>query len=184
MGVGAAPGIGLDQPDRVVHPLAWLAANGNRAAVGHRADTVGWDWPCRAPASRPPVGAERCGELIRAALHGGLVHVGEPRAPQHRGACAGTAAWTVWGYRLHLDPAVILPAMRAAADLQGQPMRATRLTVQRSLAADGLLRTEGTRLVRYTCPVPNPAAPGTQIRRWDLDATALVDVDLVGAVTR
>ena len=28
MGVGAAPGVGLDQPDRVVHPLAWLAATG------------------------------------------------------------------------------------------------------------------------------------------------------------
>ena len=27
MGVGAAPGVGLDQPDRVVHPRAWLAAS-------------------------------------------------------------------------------------------------------------------------------------------------------------
>ena len=58
MGVGAAPGVGLDQPDRVVHPRRVAGCESRcRGRVGHRTETVGWDWPTRVPASRPPVGA-------------------------------------------------------------------------------------------------------------------------------
>src|SRR3954463_8772467 len=56
MGVGAAPGVGLDQPDCVVHPRPWLGANGCRRLFCHRTETLGWDWPARVPASRPPMG--------------------------------------------------------------------------------------------------------------------------------
>ena len=68
MRVGAAPCVGLDQPDRVVHPRPWLAPSracccahlvhrSSSGAAAYRIDTLGWDWPSRAPASRPPIGA-------------------------------------------------------------------------------------------------------------------------------
>src|SRR6185312_16486811 len=57
MSVGAATGIGLDQPDRVVGPASWQAADRDLAAVGQRTDAVGCERLRLLSESRSPIGA-------------------------------------------------------------------------------------------------------------------------------
>src|SRR5690625_3005000 len=60
MGVGAAPSVGLDQPDRVVGPAARMSAVGRKGQLVsgcHGADTDGCVEPRVRRESPPPVGA-------------------------------------------------------------------------------------------------------------------------------
>lgn len=86
-----------------------------------------------------------------------------------------------FGPRLHVDPTAMTRAILNIARQAQEPIAATKLVLQREMAAVGLLRTaqESTPqgvVTRFTVGVIG--ASGRQERLWDLDASRLFDDDL------
>ena len=55
--VGAAAGVGFDQPDRVVRPVTWQAAGRDLGPIVQLTETLGCELPSLLVESRPPTGA-------------------------------------------------------------------------------------------------------------------------------
>lgn len=105
-------------------------------------------------------------EIVRAEARGDWVGIAY-RSPE-------------FGNRLHVDPTAMTRAIVNIARQAQEPINATKLVLQRELAAVGLLRTtqettpQGP-VTRYTVGVIG--ASGRQERLWDLDADRLFDDD-------
>ena len=56
VGVGAATGVGLDQPDRVVRPASRQAADRDLGPIAQRSEAAGCERPRLLLESRPPIG--------------------------------------------------------------------------------------------------------------------------------
>ena len=163
VGVGAAPGVGLDQADRVVHPRAGVAANGDGVgSVNAPRLSAGTGRPgyrgCRRRSATPPASTAS----PRVGSRTGTAHTATCRArPTRATACSAP----------HRDGPFARDAVEVAVGDDGTLERQAQLAAvgvpgQHQLVAVGGEAVEHPRCTAHAPGQVSGWPPGSRARRW------------------